>query len=755
MKTKFVVMLWVLLSVTTSSLKEARANDKKLSLEQIFSSSELAVQGNLVPVWSPDGEYLVYMKPNPSNPDLRDIWKYELAKKEKSLWIRAQELVWADGSPYRIKYFEILSDGQRVVFTDVVPARSLKTGRTLHVFDLRTRKFDCLLSSAQAEIIQLSPDGQKVGFVRDHNIFSVNVNTQVETQLTFDGSPEVLNGTFDWVYEEEFHLINAWQWSPDSSAIAYWQLDQSRVPTFPLVQYGPVHAKVEMMRYPKPGDPNSSARIGVVELPAEDARAEGVKSVTQWISLSDDSGDFYLPRMQWLPSGHRLAIQKLNRRQNHLELFLADAKTGKGWRILSEEHEKWIDVQDDLKFFDGGRKFLWTSDRDGFKHIYVYGVGVDGQSESKSPSVSLLAQLTSGHWEVASILGLDESTDKVYFTGNKTSIYEKHFFSVPLEAKEGKYKVSQISKTVGSHSIRVSPRFLYYLDNYSNFHNPTTTRIHRIDGERIESPEPLVMPPLGEYALARGKTFSFKTAVDVSLNGIMLRPLDFDPKKQYPVLMHVYGGPGYQIAINQWSRWNLWYQYMAQQGYIIVLVDNRGTGGRGCEFKKVTYRNLGDLESQDVLATVEFLKHMPWVNSSRIGIIGWSYGGYLSAMSMCKSGGSIAAGVCVAPVTDWRLYDSIYTERFMGTPEDNPVGYRQSSVLESVEGLTGDVLLVHGTGDGNVHFQNSMNFVKACVEKGKLIEAMYYPDQDHSINAGPKTQLHLYTKITEFIRRKL
>jgi dipeptidyl-peptidase-4 len=707
------------------------AGDRKLTLEQIFKSDDFAVHGIEGIQWIEDQSF-TYLKPNAKNSKLKDIWKYDVKTQRKTLWVSSEELPLGNGTYYSIGHYEIAPGGTQVVFTGTLPSRSIKTGGELYLFDLQSRQFKMILPQhSRSENIQISPDGRHVGYVRDHNLFIYNFRTGRELQVTLDGSDTLLNGAFDWVYEEEFAAIKGWQWSPDGEAIAYWQLDQSNVPTFPLIQYQNPHPTVTQMRYPKAGDPNSIVRIGVYDL---------VDHTNRWMDLGRDY-DSYVPRIQWLPSGDQLIIQRLNRKQNELSLWLAGARSGRIQLLMKDVADTWVDVHDDLHVLEDGKRFIWTSEKKGYRHIYLANLA-NGDVQ----------QLTFGNWEVDRVNGVDSARQKVYFTSNKDQLHERHLFSVSIKD----LTIEKLTRDAGTHSVSFSPKYSYYIDHYSNLRMPSIHRLHDSQGIQQALPEEMLAPALEQYDLASEQFFNFKTSSGDLVTGLMLKPSAIDPNKKYPVLIHVYGGPGYQLVRNQWGgNKGLWHHYLTQNGYIVVLLDHRGTGGQGKAYKSSTYLNLGTQESQDVLEGTKFISQMPEVDSSRIGVWGWSYGGYLSALSMCKAGDLLKSCVSVAPVTDWRYYDTIYTERFMRTPSENPEGYRNSSVMEHVSGLKGSFLLVHGTGDDNVHFQNALAFVAKAVEQDKDIEVMPYPDQNHRIATGKNTQLHLYKKITKFLKNHL
>lgn len=707
------------------------AQQKHFTPEQLVIAGELRGKTLSNIQWMPDGNSFLYLEPDPQT-ETYDILQHDVVSGEVRTLVCGKNLE-IDGDRVKIRHYLISPDGGFFIFTGSLVARRMKTGGNFYRFDLKTGKLTALTATEEEQkIIRVSPQGDRVGFVRANNLFVLDLGTLEERQLTADGSADIINGNFDWVYEEEFGIIQGWEWSPDGEHIAYWQLDQSRVPLFPLVNYEDAHPEVEWMRYPKPGDPNSTARIGVISVATRQ---------TRWM---DTDENFYLPRIQWLPDSKTLAIQRLNREQNRLELLFADTASGESRVVLSETQSPWINICFHLAFWAKGEgtRFLWSSERSGYLHLYLY--GDDGKE---------VRQLTRGDWEIADVAAVSDQW--VYFTAHQPSLFELHLFRVGLEGGP----VEQLTKERGMHAPIFSPDCRYYLDIYSNLETLPQTVLCRSDGTRARAVVENKMDRLAGYALGRTEFFSFDTRDGVQLNGFFIKPGDFDPQRKYPVLMYVYGGPGSQTVCDVWdnrksSKW-MWHHYLTQKGYVIATVDNRGTGGRGKAFRDMVYRNLGKWESHDQIEAAKYLAGLPWVDQGRIGIWGWSYGGYAAALTLCKGGSLFKAGICVAPVTHWQYYNSIYTERFMSTPEKNPEGYRESSPIAHAKGLTGKLLLIHGTGDDNVHFQNTVSFIDALIAENKPFQLLIYPNRLHGIYQGVNTSLHLFTSMTDFILQNL
>jgi len=704
-----------------------------LSVERIFASPDFRLRYLPAVQWMADGQRYTFVQANAQSGGT-DLVVEDARTGARSVLIPAAKLTPAGAStPINIEEYQ-WGPGEKklLIFTNTQPVWRYNTKGTYYVYDLAAGTLTPVSAKPGWQMFaKFSPDGGKVGFVRDNNIFVSDLVSGAETQLTQDGSAMVINGTFDWVYEEELGLRDGWRWSPDGQRIAFWQLDQTAIKKFFMMrETDSIYSRPIELPYPKAGEANSTAKIGTVEL------ANG--KIT-WMDTGSNP-DIYLARMEWAASPKELIIQRMNRHQNRIDLMLADATTGRSRTLFSETDSAWVDVGDDLTWVNGGRQFLWTSERDGFNHVYLY--NRDG---------SLARQLTRGPWEVTSLDGVDEKGGWVYFTGTRPGPAERQLYRVKLNGS----RLTQLSREAGTHRVAVAPGFRYYIDVYSNAATPPITRLYTTTGEAVRTLADNERVTQQLAGLARPEFFRFRTADGVELNGSMIKPAGFDPAKKYPVLMYVYGGPGSQTVTDAWggNRY-LWHQMLAQKGYIVVSVDNRGTGARGRDFKKVTYLNLGKYEVQDQIAGARYLASLPYVDAGRIGIWGWSYGGYMTSLTLMKGGDVFKAGIAVAPVTDWRLYDNIYTERFMRTPQENAAGYAQGAPINNVAGLSADLLLIHGTTDDNVHFQNSTQLVDALQKAGKQFDFMMYPNRNHSISGG-NTSVHLYTLMTNWLEEHL
>lgn len=606
-----------------------------------------------------------------------------------------------------------------------------------YVYDLKTRQLSRLSKGGRQSYATFSPDGSHVAFVRENNLFYTDLASGNEVQVTTDGKfGSIINGTTDWVYEEELSFVQAFYWSPDGQKLAYYRFDESGVKEYNMQVWSkglyPIDYK---FKYPKAGEDNSSVEIWVYDLAAQQ------KIKTQVTADKDN----YIPRVQWTRNANILSVRRLNRLQNNLEIIHVDATTGNATTVLQEKSDTYIDLDfiDNLTYLADGKQFIHASESSGYKHLYLY-----------SMQGTLVRQLTTGNFEVSEFLGLDEKAGVLYYTSTEISPMERHLYALSLDGK----KKSKLSAASGYHSINISGDYQFYIDYHHNTTQPTVVNLYKTKGnalvKTLEKNENLVKTA-EEYGLASGEFFSFKTVDGTSLNGTMFKPRNFDAARQYPVLIYQYSGPGSQNVSNAWGGSHFYFhQMLVQKGYIVAIIDTRGTGGRGEKFKKMTYKQLGKYELEDHIAGARFLASLDYVDDSRIGIWGWSYGGYMTCLAMTRGAGIFKTGIAVAPVTNWRFYDTIYTERFLQTPQLNASGYDDNSPLTHAASLKGNFLLIHGTGDDNVHFQNSVQFEDALINAGKQFRSFYYPDKHHGIQ-GAKTRFHLYTMMTQYVLENL
>ncbi|MFD2163274.1 S9 family peptidase [Paradesertivirga mongoliensis] len=631
---------------------------------------------------------------------------------------------------------EFSEDERKVLLSaDEEPLYRYSVKANYYVFDIASKKITPVSTTGKQLYATFSPDASKIAFVRENNIFIKDLVSGDEKQITSDGKiNHIINGRLDWVYEEEFAFERAFFWSPDSKKIAYYKLNETEVPQYSMTVFDKLYPTQYVYKYPKAGEKNSVVSVHFYNLTDN-------STTTADIGKNPDQ---YIPRIKWTASSNTLCILRMNRHQNKLEYLLSDASTGRSKVILTEEDEQYIDIEKErLTFLDNGRQFINVSERDGFNHLYLY--DLNGK---------IIKQLTKGDWEVTEVYGVDEKNGIIYYQSAEVSPLRRDVYSIKLNGT----KKTRLSQREGTNDARFSDNFQFYILSHSAKNTPPYLTLNEKGGKLIKVLEDnnSLKKTIREFGYQNAEFFSFKTSGKLNLNGYMIKPANFDPRKKYPVLMYVYGGPGHQEVSDSWSSSArpLWFQMLAQRGYIIACVDNRGTGYRGAAFRQVTYLQLGKHETTDQTEAAEWLSQQSYVDPSRIGIWGWSYGGYLSSLCITKGADIFKMAIAVAPVTTWRFYDTIYTERYLRTPQENPEGYDQNSPINFADLLKGKFLLVHGTGDDNVHFQNSVMFSEALIQANKPFEQAYYPNKAHGITGG-NASIHLYGKMTRFIEENL
>jgi len=601
------------------------------------------------------------------------------------------------------------------------------------LYDLNTKSLTKLFDF-QVQEPTFSPDGTKIAYAKENNLYVYDVASKKSVAVTTDGKKNaIINGITDWVYEEEFAFVRAFDWSKDSKKLAYIRFDESDVPEFSMSMFHQdLYPTIETFKYPKAGEKNS-----VVSLHIYDAAA----NVTKKVDLGKYN-DFYIARLQWTNDAATLSAQVLNRHQNNLDLLFIDGTTATANVVLNEKDKAYVDVTDNLTFLKDN-SFIWTSEKDGFNHIYVY----DKTGKLKN-------QVTKGNWEVTSYYGFDEKTQTIFYQSTENGSINRDVYRIGLD---GKNKVRLTSK-VGTNTATLSPNFQYFINTYSNASQPTVYTLNEAKtGKQLQVIEDNkeLAAKLAAYNLPSKEFFVLKTAKGNELNAWIMKPKDFDASKKYPVFMIQYSGPGSQQVVNGWGSSNeYWFEMLTQQGYIVACVDGRGTGFKGAAFKKVTQLQLGKYEVEDQIDAAKVIGAYPYVDASRIGIWGWSYGGFMASNCIFQGNDVFKMAIAVAPVTNWRFYDSVYTERYMQTPQENPSGYDQNSPINHVDKLKGKFLLIHGSGDDNVHVQNSMQMMEALIQADKQFDSQIYPDKNHGIFGG-KTRVQLYNKMTNFIKENL
>ena len=575
----------------------------------------------------------------------------------------------------------------------------------------------------------------QVAFTSDNNLYVNDLQNNKIIQVTKDGAKNsIINGLCDWVYEEEFSFTRAYEWSPDGLKIAFLRFDESAVPEYTMQTYdNTMYPHNVTFKYPKVGEKNSVVTVWIYDV------KKGILKQVQTGAAE------YFPRLKWTPD-NRLIVFKMNRLQNELELLLTDSQTGKTTLFLKETNKYFVDLElnDDIAFLKDG-SFIKSSESDGYNHIYLY-----------DKTGKIIRQLTKGNWDVRKVYGLDEANGEVFYQASKISPMQKEVYFVKLDGSKD-HSLGGVDAEIGTNNAEFSSNFSYFVLNHSTSNIAATYTVYDNQGVKIRTIEDNkgVGTLQKDYNTQPIEFFKFTTSENVELNGWMIKPVGFDPAKKYPVFMTQYSGPGSQQVVDAWKGQDYWwYQMLAQKGYMIVCVDPRGTGGRGEEFRKMTYKQLGHYETIDQIEAAKWLAKQPYVDGKRIGIFGWSYGGYMSSLCILKGNDVFKAAIAVAPVTNWKWYDSIYTERYMQTEKENTEGFKNNSPVYFADRLKGNYLLVHGMADDNVHFQNSVEMVDALVNANKQFDTYYYPNKNHGISGG-STRLHLYTKMTNFLMEKL
>lgn len=730
---KIVALAFILFSFLIP-VKPADAQLKKLKPEDIFGSRQFSAKR--IDGFSPMKDDLHYttMISNPQSAK-SDIVRFEYATgKVKDTLVRGSSLV-PQGESSAIDYseYEFSRNENYILFTTSEQAVYRHSTRAEYfIYNRKNGRLLPVSKKGKQMYATLSPDEKRIAFVRDNNLFSVDVASGNETQLTFDGRKnEIINGANDWVYEEEFSFSRSFEWSPDGNRIAYYKFDESRVKEFTLTFYDSLYPREERYKYPKAGEENSIVGIFIYDF----SNGRTLKASTE------KENDQYIPRIKWTADPQKLCIMRMNRHQDNLELLLCDATNGSTRVFYSEVNKYYIDIEinDNLYFTSDRQSFVWLKPVNGFTHILL--CSLNGTAPK---------QITSGNWDVTAFYGMNEKTKTFFYQCAESNPMQRQVYSITLSGKK-----TLLGKSNGTNRAEFTPAYSYFVHTWSDANTPPEVALYNSNGKilRMLENNSELKTSMGNFELTKKEFFKFTTSAGTELNGWMIKPASFDPAKKYPVFMYMYGGPGAQTVNDAWEGSNYFYwQMLAQRGYVVVSVDNRGTGARGEEFQKCTFLNLGKLETEDQIETAKYLASHTWCDAARIGVFGWSYGGYMASLLMTKGADYFKAGIAVAPVTTWRYYDTIYTERYLHTPQENPKGYDENSPLNFADKLKGKFLLVHGTTDDNVHYQNSMDFVTALVKAKKQFQTFFYPNKNHSL---PGYRLHLYNMMTDFIESEL
>lgn len=700
----------------------AEAQKKPVTIDAI--TAERKVTGFAPIQWAPDSKRFAWIEE-------KELWSYDVASGQRKLLVALSDLESKAVKPPPAGAF----DWQNRRVTEQAFSWSssgheilIAAEGDLFLLHVDSGKWDQLTATIESERdAKLSPDGRYVAFRRDHDLYSLEISSGKVARLTSDGSDTLLNGELDWVYPEELELGTAYWWSPDSKSIAFLQFDIHREPIFPQVDSLAIRAYSEPERYPQAGDPNADVHVGIVPVTGGE---------TRWMDLGDPR-DHLLARLVWLPDSHAVAVEKFNRIQNRLDLLIADTATGRAHTVLHEEDPYWINVNNDLQFLKDGQHFLWGSERDGFHHLYLY--SADGK---------LLQQLTSGDWEVESVAGVDETAGVIYFTSSEQSPIERQLYGVQIDDQHRR----RISTEPGTHAISLSPDCHVYLDTASSLSSPPRRTIHRADGTQVAVFREPDRTDSNQYNILPTEIHQVKAADGAVLYARLIKPAAFTPGKKYPAIVIVYGGPGVQTVHDAWPGLS-WDQVLAQRGFAVWQLDGRGSLGRGHRWESVIFRDMGEHELEDQKRGVEYLSSLGFIDTSHLGIYGWSYGGYMTLYTLTHTAGIFRAGIAGAPVTHWRNYDTIYTERYMGLPVENAEAYERVSALTKAANLSGKLLLVHNIEDDNVHFQNTVQMMDALERAGKRFELMLYSQKAHGVTGALRK--HLYETLTDFFEKNV
>ena len=739
-------ILLVLFLLVCLNLIGKQEDSSKLTLERIFSSNEFSQQRFGPARWLKDGSGYTTLEDSKTLPKGKDIIKYDSASSKREVLVAAERLVpKGKESPLKIADYTWSQHGNLLlIFTDTKRVWRRNTRGDYWILDLNTWKLQRLGGKVEPSTLmfaKFSPDSTRVGYVIKNNIYVEDIKENSITKLTHDGSDTVINGTFDWVYEEEFSLRDGFRWSPDGKYIAYWQLDTEGMRDFYLINNtDSLYPKIIPVQYPKAGETNSASRLGVVDLKGGE---------TRWFKLPGDSRDFYLARMDWAANSEEIVFQRLNRLQNTIWLMLGNIQSGKVKTILTEKEKTWAEVVDDLKWFDNVAYFTWVSERDGWRHVYL--ISRSGQN---------VRCITSGDYDILNIQCIDDKGGWLYFTASPESPTQRYLFRVPLSGSERPERITP-SGSSGTHSYQISENARRAIHTFSSFGNPPVT-------ELVSLPDHKTICLLAENTrlhkkvkdLERDPVEFFRVDIGdgVNLDAWCMKPPDFDPAKRYPLLFFVYGEPAAQTVLDRWggNRY-LWHLLLVQKGYLIMSVDNRGTPApRGRAWRKSIYRQIGILASKDQAAAARaIIKQRTYVDAGRIGVWGWSGGGSMSLNLIFRYPDLYKTAMAIAFVSNQRFYDTIYQERYMGLPDDNKEGFKNGSPITHAHKLKGNLLIVHGTGDDNVHYQSCEVLVNELIEHNKHFTMMAYPNRSHGIYEGKNTTIHLYNLLTRYLKENL
>ncbi|MEJ8568753.1 S9 family peptidase [Elongatibacter sediminis] len=707
---------------------QAAEGGKALTIDAIFASGEFSNDLLSDIQWIDEGAAFTFSRRNAES-GLLDIHRYDVSTGESGLLVAGSQLT-VDGKPVLMSAYRWSDDQVYLLIIGPVNLTWDSVREAPYYMHHRPSGTTWALADGDPTLrnVYLSPDSRKVGYVLNNDLYVTDLETRSTQAVTTDGSADIFNGIFD--YSSGFFRRDAWHWSPDGKKIAFWRLDATDVNVFHIVDELPRYNIVRELKYANTGDPHAIYRIGIYDVE---------RQTTLWMETRHEEQD-YIPRVAWIDKD-RLALQRLYQSHKTLELMLGDATTGETRTIVTDSDPAWIGITDDLFFFEDEDRFVWTSEKSGYRHAYLY----DHQGNE--------TQLTDGDWEISSLIALDEAESWLYFYAKKDSYIDQHVYRVGLDGSP----VEKLTGEPGWYQWAFSPGHRYVIQTYSNANTPPAQTLLHSDGEPVRVVKQNRIAAMKDYVMPRTEFIRVELEDGIEIDGFLIRPTDFDPSSTYPAIGYGYGNAGSQVVVNRWgtqrgAKQDLWHRYMAEQGYVIFAFDNRTTAGRGKLAKNLTYGHYAKYAIQDFLEGVKHLKAQPYIDAGRVGFWGWSGGGYLAAALMTKGAPHIHTGVSVAPVINLDRYQAIGLQRWMGPLDENAEGYRKTNLLNYADRLQGNLLLIHGTGDENVKYAFTLQFANALIEAGKQFDMMLYPNQHHGIN---DYQQHVFTKIANYFEKNL
>jgi len=737
---KRIIFSIFLLIAFTGLFSQESTDSSFLTIDRIFNSREFMPGWFGSSEWFPDGQAYTALESSETVKYGMDIVKYEAKKDKRSILVQADKLI-PKGSKTSLQIHDYTWSGDMqklMIYTNSKRVWRENTRGDYWLLDLKTWKLKQLggdVPESSMMFAKFSPDNTKVGFVSKHNIYVEDLETGKIIKLTKDGSERIINGTFDWVYEEEFSCQDGFRWSPDSKNIAYWRIDATSIRNFLMINNtDSIYSYTIPVQYPKVGEPPSECKVGVVS-------AAGGE--TKWMDVPGDAVQNYIPRMEWAEEPDEIIIQQINRKQNINNVFVCNINSGKATKVFTDKDEAWVDAVDDWEWINNGKEFTWISEKDGWRHVYR--VAKDGSGEKL---------ITKGNYDVVEVYETDAKNGYIYFSASPDNPTQRYLYRAKLDGS-GEPELLSPGKQKGTHEYDIAPGAGFAIHDYSNINTPGITELislpdHKVIKTLVDNEE--FNKKIDKLAKTPVEFFKVTTADNVEMDGFMIKPPDFDPEKQYPVLFYVYGEPWGQTATDAWSYYYLWYLMLSQKGYLVMTMDNRGTPcPKGREWRKCVYRKIGVINSRDQAMATKKIMEWDFVDKDRIAVWGWSGGGSMTLNLMFRYPEIYKAGMAVAAVTNQFYYDNIYQERYMGLPSENEEDFIEGSPVTYAKNLEGDLLIVHGTGDDNVHYQNAEALVNELIKHNKQFQIMPYPNRSHGIYEGYNTTRHLFTLLTNYL----